>query len=105
MFLQEKHTFAMYFVIEHIAFNRQKNLYETIRKKNKTCANKSQLGVGLTWPWRLHRGQTRAQPPQAAQDFGVNMAVVALERADAGTATIVAQDFFSKHHSSPDSSV
>lgn len=46
-----------------------------------------------------------AQPPQAAQDFGVNMAVVALERADAGTATIVAQDFFSKHHSSPDSSV
>ena len=33
MFLEEKYTFAMYFVIEHIPFNRQKNLYEIIQKK------------------------------------------------------------------------
>lgn len=46
--------FSLYFVIEHILFNRQKNLYETIGKK-KEHANKSPLSVGLKLLWWLYK--------------------------------------------------
>lgn len=48
--------FAMYFVIEHTLFNRQKNLYETIGKRKKEQENKCGLSVGLKWLWWLYKG-------------------------------------------------
>lgn len=74
MFLEEKYTFAMYFVIEHIPFNRQKNLYEIIQKKEQgTCKQESARCGVKTAVVALQRARHHwAQPPYVAQGFFSN---------------------------------